>query len=248
MRTAHGEDMRIKIVIRPVKDKAILNWNYQYMMAGMIYSCLRRGNSRLSKTYHTSTNFKLFTYSWLKGHVDPGKDGLVVRGNVSFQLSSINSEFIQAVFEGSYVGDVVRIGNAEFQILKTSVIREPDFRSKEEWKMKTLSPVLVRTYVEGKDNPHWDLSPDSPMFFSNIRENLIKKFEYVNYHQPDDKRLDFKEIKVFERKRINIKGSWHRAWMLKFVVSGSHELMRIGYQSGFGEKNSMGFGMVEVVK
>jgi CRISPR/Cas system endoribonuclease Cas6 (RAMP superfamily) len=35
--------------------------------------------------------------------------------------------------------------------------------------------------------------------------------------------------------------------MAPFVVRGSVELIALGYEAGFGEKNSMGFGMVEVV-
>jgi CRISPR-associated endoribonuclease Cas6 len=31
------------------------------------------------------------------------------------------------------------------------------------------------------------------------------------------------------------------------VVRGSAELIEIGYEAGFGEKNSMGFGMVEMI-
>jgi CRISPR/Cas system endoribonuclease Cas6 (RAMP superfamily) len=32
-----------------------------------------------------------------------------------------------------------------------------------------------------------------------------------------------------------------------FTVSGSPELMETGYQTGLGEKNAGGFGMVDVV-
>ncbi|MHA1827019.1 MAG: CRISPR-associated endoribonuclease Cas6, partial [Candidatus Heimdallarchaeaceae archaeon] len=39
-----------------------------------------------------------------------------------------------------------------------------------------------------------------------------------------------------------------RAWHLVFKAYGDDELIKVGYQAGFGEKNSLGFGMVKVDK
>ncbi|WP_297465496.1 CRISPR-associated endoribonuclease Cas6, partial [Thermococcus sp.] len=37
-----------------------------------------------------------------------------------------------------------------------------------------------------------------------------------------------------------------RAWHLVFRARGDEGLLRVGYLAGFGEKNSIGFGMVKV--
>ena len=34
---------------------------------------------------------------------------------------------------------------------------------------------------------------------------------------------------------------------MKFVAHGDTELLKLGYEAGFGEKNSMGFGMVSIM-
>jgi CRISPR-associated endoribonuclease Cas6 len=34
--------------------------------------------------------------------------------------------------------------------------------------------------------------------------------------------------------------------MAPFTLKGDTELMKIGYEAGYGEKNSMGFGMAKV--
>ncbi|MDK2954420.1 MAG: CRISPR-associated endoribonuclease Cas6, partial [Kosmotoga sp.] len=48
-------------------------------------------------------------------------------------------------------------------------------------------------------------------------------------------------------KRFEVKpGIFQRAWHLVFKAYGDEELIRVGYQAGFGEKNSLGFGMVKV--
>ena len=36
--------------------------------------------------------------------------------------------------------------------------------------------------------------------------------------------------------------------MCPFQAEGSVELIKLGYQTGFGDKNSFGFGMVEVIE
>ena len=44
--------------------------------------------------------------------------------------------------------------------------------------------------------------------------------------------------------------SWvdfHRCVEMVFVAEGSKELLEVEYKAGFGERNSMGFGMVKVV-
>ncbi|MCK5504612.1 MAG: hypothetical protein KAJ10_05590 [Thermodesulfovibrionia bacterium] len=48
-------------------------------------------------------------------------------------------------------------------------------------------------------------------------------------------------------KNINFKGTNIIGFMAPFEVAGSPELIETGYEAGFGEKGSMGFGMVKEV-
>lgn len=45
---------------------------------------------------------------------------------------------------------------------------------------------------------------------------------------------------------IDYKGIKIRGVMAPFTARGNVELLKLGYSAGFGEKNSLGFGMVEV--
>ena len=47
---------------------------------------------------------------------------------------------------------------------------------------------------------------------------------------------------------VDYKGTKIRGVVAPFHVIGAPELIHIGYECGFGDKNSMGFGMVEVSK
>jgi CRISPR-associated endoribonuclease Cas6 len=43
-----------------------------------------------------------------------------------------------------------------------------------------------------------------------------------------------------------VRGIRVRGWMMRFQVSGPPELIRLGYDAGFGERNAQGFGMVRI--
>jgi CRISPR-associated endoribonuclease Cas6 len=49
-------------------------------------------------------------------------------------------------------------------------------------------------------------------------------------------------------KLIDYKGTKIRGYQAPFTVTGPPELLRIGYACGFGDRNSQGFGMVEVAR
>ena len=48
-------------------------------------------------------------------------------------------------------------------------------------------------------------------------------------------------------KNINFKGTNIIGFLAPFEAAGSPELIETGYEAGFGEKGSMGFGMVREV-
>ena len=91
-----------------------------------------------------------------------------------------------------------------------------------------------------------DLFPDKPKFYENLRRNLIRKHEAFYGEKPEDDELNLKVIDS-KTKKIQIKNTSHRCVEMVFIAEGSKELLEIGYKAGFGERNSMGFGMVKVV-
>jgi CRISPR-associated endoribonuclease Cas6 len=115
-------------------------------------------------------------------------------------------------------------------------------------------PLRERVSVRGnteKPRCHY-LRPWEDGFSEAIKNNLIKKCNLV--HGKDIEDSDFK-IKIDTdymnkksgkiTKNINFKGTNIIGFMSPFEVSGNPELIEIGYEAGFGEKGSMGFGMVK---
>jgi CRISPR-associated endoribonuclease Cas6 len=104
----------------------------------------------------------------------------------------------------------------------------------------------VRTAQEDNGNLRIiDLYPTDSLFYENLRNNLIKKYE-IFYGEEKDA-ISFQKPFSTKPMRIKIRDTFHRASLMKFVAEGDSALLRLGYEAGFGEKNSMGFGMVKML-
>jgi CRISPR-associated endoribonuclease Cas6 len=116
-----------------------------------------------------------------------------------------------------------------------------------------LSPI-VASVPSPDGRPAYYLRPHETEAFSNaVRNNLLRKHQAVHGRPPADDRFamlfnpdylakrENAGTKKIRYKEIDIIGAF-----APFKVSGSVELMRIGLECGFGEKNAGGFGCVEV--
>jgi CRISPR-associated endoribonuclease Cas6 len=170
---------------------------------------------------------------------------------LDFQISSPNDYLIKSLVEG-YLEDLsVNFKGKKLYVEKVELMPTPKFDNK--LNIKTLSPIIVRTKkeVEGKLKS-WDLSPGDPLFYNNLEKNLIKKYnEFNSEEMKDDNIKIISEMKFVKRKRIAIEKkdikTFHRAFMMDLKVEGATSLIKFAYDCGLGEKNSMGFGMIEIL-
>jgi CRISPR-associated endoribonuclease Cas6 len=121
-----------------------------------------------------------------------------------------------------------------------------------------LSPLVATTKREhnGKLSTHY-YRYDDPALSEALRQNLIRKYRLIHGHEPEhaDFALRFDSDFVRKKKDGIYKLVQYRARgevtqikgiFAPFRVEGSPELIAVGYEAGFGEKNSMGFGMGEI--
>ena len=95
--------------------------------------------------------------------------------------------------------------------------------------------------------------PDDAAFSDLIRQNLLRKHAAIYGHPPRDDALEFAFDDRYIQKRqgrvtrlVDYKGIKIKGVMCPFRVSRSVPLIQTGYECGFGDKNSAGFGMVEI--
>ncbi|MBP2173206.1 CRISPR-associated endoribonuclease Cas6 [Methanococcus voltae] len=245
--------MRININLKCERN-TIIPFNYQYQLSTAIYNFIYSNDKDFAEKLHRSKDFKFFTHSWLfmpKSKVC--KDGIICKdGNAFFKVSSPNDELMTNLIKGLFKTGNLCINNINFEV--TSIINEKGYNSNIK-KMKTISPILLRTKKErnGVDDigglKIYDLLPqeDSEKFYQNLKNNLKRKYSIYYNKDYENCDLDF-DINILESKskRVKIKDSFQRCSNLKFEIGGDEDLINFAYDCGLGELNSMGFGMIDI--
>jgi len=239
--------MRFLIRLKGENSEFKIPYNHLYYLQGLVYRRIQRTNPELSLALHRPKVPKLFTFSlFMAEKRKRGNGSLIGKGHGFFYFSTPIAEIAEAFIGGLLAEPEVELWNEKFYVETVKALPEPvSFTGKT---YSTLSPIAVTTLKPqlGKLK-HYDLSPSEEEFYTNLKENLKEKYVLLYGKKPPD---GFEiEILNAKPKRFEVKpGIYQRAWHLVFKAYGDDELIKVGYQAGFGEKNSLGFGMVKVDK
>ncbi len=250
--------MRIKI-LADVGDGLTLPINYNHLLTGIIYRFLAESDPEYASFLHNEgyrgaeKRFKLFTFSQLMAERRRiTGDRIHFRSALTWYVSSPVERFLSHFADTLLIGGCLSLGHRDLRIEDVNVPRIPRFRS--EMSFRCLSPITMSTKRErdGKAVMHYCL-PDDPTFSELIRQNLIRKHDAIHGRAPHEDALTFTFDKAYIDRRqgrvtrlVDYKGIKIRGVLCPFHVSGSIPLIQIGYECGFGDKNSAGFGMAEV--
>ena len=245
--------MRFRISLHPEKDKFKLPYNYNYPLASAIYSFLGRGDASFSDFlhdegfYHDGKTFKLFTFSPLFcSQRKAVKDGLLIKGKIDWFISSPREEFVSGLARGILQQGFLSFRDQRLIVEQVEVLSQPSFQSR--MSFRTLSPIVVSTgdmNSNGKFHKTY-LSPEEPEFGRILEANLRRKYKACYGEEPSPEGISLKLLRTPQSKLLDYKGIKVRGWFMHFIAQGNPDLIKIGYEAGFGENNSAGFGMVEV--
>ncbi len=241
--------MRVEIVCCTDGIKAI-PVNYQYYLTSAIYNYIRMADPIIAEKIHEegfgedNKAFKLFTYSYLKGDVFElsGTDLRINPGCFRWFVSSPINRILDLLVTGISMSGKLEIKKELFDIHKVKIHNNPSFKSKETFLCN--SPIVV---TKRRDDGTTEYVVDSTEDFSSrINNNLMRKYDILfgeKYSGTGIKaytRKKYPSTKLIKFKTIKIRGIFD-----EIVLEGDTDLMHIAYDAGLGEKNSMGFGMIE---
>ena len=151
-----------------------------------------------------------------------------------------------------------------FVIEQVETLPEPNWDRR--MKFRLLSPLTSSVTVEreGRLMPHY-LRADDPRLSDALRANIINKYRslFCRSDCQSDQLSDTAFNCVLDEKFIADRGGPQkisklitvkqgrpdetrvRGFMCPITIEGNPELIKLAYESGLGEKNSMGFGMLE---
>jgi CRISPR-associated endoribonuclease Cas6 len=267
--------MRLKILLQCVSKPSVIPINYNYQFSAAIYLLLKFGSPEFSQFLHDNgykidnKNFKLFTFA-----VRLHKYEILVNGNFTgshFKLispcidliisSPLVDSFIKNFVIGTFEKQKVYITHPEyvtkFIIKGVELIPDPEFTN--EMKFRLLNPLVLSTMIEknGKLIPYYFRLGDEGLV-ENLRQNLIRKYNLLYNKTIDIKEFEFEFDQEHIKKKNGVvsklitigEGSRNeskvKGIMCDFRIKTNPELIKVGYECGFGGKNSMGFGFVEL--
>jgi len=237
--------MRAKIHVKKANKLPVM-FDYQYYLAAVMYRKLACVDFIKADETHRSEGYKFFTYSNLILEDKKAcKRGLEFQ-NAYIVVSSPNKEFIRCFAQGFIQEPEFNLGKAKLLVEKVELLKEEQMGTKVE--LKTISPIYSKTLRETTHGlVEWDLYPKDGKFHENIHKNLVERYLEYYRREPQDN-FEITSLLDFKPKRVSIDNSYRRCSLMRFVATGSQELLQFAYDAGLGEKNAMGFGCVEVVK
>lgn len=267
--------MRLKILLQCVSKPAVIPINYNYQFSAAIYLLLKFGSPEFSKFLHDNgykidnKNFKLFTFGLKLRKYEIIKDGNFTGSHFKlispyielFISTPLVDTFIKNFVIGTFEKQKVFIVHPEyvtkFVIKEVELVPDPQFTN--DMSFRLLNPIVLSTLVSrnGKLVPYYYRINDKGLI-ENMKLNLLRKYkilygkdlEVENFEIEFDKTyierkngVVSKLITIAERSQYESK---IKGIMCDFRIKTKPELIKVGYECGFGGKNSMGFGFVEV--
>jgi len=259
--------MRFKLTLQIDKRAFgnVLPINYQYELSAFIYKAIEYADREYSLWLHENgfrlygRPFKLFTFSNLmipQYRIDKEQGRIRIEcDRIEWLVSFLPEASTEKFAFGLFSEQVFQIGDkkstVQFRIEQIEVLPAPVFESI--MLFQTLSPVCLPLKEEGKRYATY-LSPDAPEAFGMVLNNLLSKY-HTFYNKPYELMENFRfevtsqpKPKLIVIKKGTPDASEIRGFLFDFRMQAPVELMQIMYEAGLGEKNSIGFGMVEVKK
>jgi len=238
--------------------------NHQHDLMALVYRLLECGDETYARFLHDqgyaaadgAKRVKLFCFSGLRCRKRRANGGTLWLGPgmLNWLVSSPIEAFLQYFATGLLSEGVVTVGSHRLPITQVQTLPAPGFSSGAA-RFTCLTPIVAsipRSVGEGGGTTY--LRPrDGTAFSAAVRNNLLTKYGALCGKPPTDDRFEMRFDEGYlardahaGTKKITIKGIDVVGAQAPFAASGSAELLELMYPCGAGEKNSSGFGMVEV--
>lgn len=255
--------MRFKITLQTMPQimGKSLPINYQHPLQSAIYGIIKKSDSDYSAWLHengfthSGKHFKLFTFSNLivpQYGINKENERLIVKSDIvtlfiSFLPEKSTQRFIQGLFQQQTIQIADKISGVQFQVREIQVM--PPLEYHPDMVFKTLSPICVSCR---NDRGKMDyIAPTDSRYELGILTGLLARYNtihgqpfsgepYCHIQLLNEPRSTLVRIKAYTSDETRVRG-----YRYQFKIDLPEELMQIAYESGLGEKGSMGFGMIE---
>mgnify|MGYP005854711575 CR=1 FL=1 len=262
--------MRLLFSLREIADNR-LSINYNHALMSSIYKLLKFGSPEFSEFLHNTgfkvngQSFKLFTYSLKLEDAHLFNNSLSLQSPYAklYISSPLTESFLKNILIGSFENQVIEIFSENiktvFAIKNVELLPEENFSGKNYFKLASPLVLSKRILFNGADSKYYFRVEDNIDEINKfLNNNLIRKYEAINndvYNNGGVKLTWDKDYILSARKahkRLSKKISIFKdinnpveviGMYCPFYLEGDEQLIKVGYDCGFGENNSLGFGL-----
>jgi len=243
--------LKLKISFSSEKDYIQLPLHHNALIQAMLYKSLPKPLAQYLHDigfFYQKRSFKLFTFSKIQSeHFIPliKAKKIKYKTPINIYISSVINEISQRWGETFLKKERVFLGKNPLFLESIEIQPTPTF--KEEFLIKTLSPITVyRTFENGKKYYRY-YSPEEEDFQELVQINLTKKYNLITGKNIDKFPITIKPEKNIKKVLFKYKNFPIEAYEGIFKIKTVPEMFKVVHDSGLGAKNSQGFGMVEVM-
>ena len=251
--------MRLLIYLRAAKEQSY-ELMYHHKLQGFIYGLLRDSGFG---TLHDKEGYKFFCFSNIFPIGDMG-EGKILK----LLVASPNDKLIESLetpLRGlSASKRRINIGEMSFEVVGLKKL-EIKLKSRD-LKVLTATPVIIRIPERNYERygipeeerkaryVYWRPKYSFEAFLKQLSENLIKKFndfygtklsEYELFEQFVFRRVTATKVAIDGREYVLVGSMWEFQW--DYMDETQRRVIEFGLDSGFGERNSLGFGFVNKI-
>ena len=243
---------RAKISVRKL-GKELLPYDYQHFMAEELLQRQKDEELEFSTETYAGGGFKYYTFSYIRyeSPSDEAKRNADGKGlqleEGYFILSSPDEKFIRSFGDEFLAKPDFYLGGVMMRVENVKCLSEKYFNDRKGL-FKMISPLNIKTMKEEEGRVvGWDLYPSDGKFYEKLRSNLAER--YLAYHgkEVEDDHFQINVFGKFKPKRHSVGKFKRRGSLLTFHLETAPELMKFGYDAGFGEETCMGFGCAELL-
>lgn len=236
--------MQIHLTLK-CKEPFTVPLNYNYQLQSAIYAKLAEIGA--SDFWHDTgfgdgkQKFKSFVFGPLSGNYIIENKNITFDGKIHIELRSPVFEFCDELQRSLEINPAIKLFDTHLEVCDAVLTNRHINNSQVVF--TSLSPIVIHSTLPDKSTVY--LSPDDDDFIRRIQNNYRKKFQtFYNCDAPEIRlKISGKSQKVV----TSYKKTWITGYKCKITAEGHFAALEFLYNSGLGEKNSQGFGLVDIL-
>jgi CRISPR-associated endoribonuclease Cas6 len=243
--------MRLKLYLGRRREPFMVPPHYNYFVQSLIY---RHLDEHLATQLHHegfgegTKRFRYFTFSRLMGDFQREGERLIFPRGATLYIASPNSAFLESLVLHLLAQGELPIGDERVPLHKIEVVPPSEYQP--EVILKALSPITLReTLRQPGERYTYYYTPQEPDFSERIISNLREKVRIWHGRDIPPGDASCTPYAVDSEKNfhmVNFKGTWVKGWSGLYRFHAPPDYFQMALDAGLGERNSGGFGCVEV--